>query len=121
MENDLEMGADVYSWCSRYGYVDYIAPQIYYNSDNPSLPFEETVDNWKNIITNDRIKLYVGLALYKAGSDEDEGTWQTSDDIIRTQIEYTRSADTDGFILYSWEFLENQQTQSEMDNVRDIM
>ncbi len=121
MENDLEMGADVYSWCSRYGYVDYIAPQIYYNSDNPSLPFEETVDNWKNIITNDKIKLYVGLALYKAGSDDDEGTWQTSDDIIQTQIEYTRSADTDGFILYSWEFLENEQTQNEMDNVRDIM
>lgn len=121
MENDLEMGADVYSWCSRYGYVDYIAPQIYFNSDNPYLPFEETVEDWKNIITNDRIQLYIGLALYKAGSDEDEGTWKTSDDIISKQIEYTRGAETDGFVLYSWEFLENEQTEEEMENVRDIM
>ena len=121
MDNDLEIGADVYSWCSRYGYVDYIAPQIYYNSDNPYLPFEQTVEDWKNIITNDRIKLYIGLALYKAGSDEDEGTWQTSDDIISRQIEYTRSADTDGFILYSWEYLENEQTAAEAANIRDIM
>ncbi len=118
IENDLEMGADVYSWCSRYGYVDYIAPQIYFNSDNPYLPYEETVDAWKNIITNDRIKLYIGLALYKAGSSEDDGTWLLSDDIIAHQIEYTRSANTDGFIIYSWEFLENEQTAAEMENVQ---
>ena len=121
MENDLDMGADVYSWCSLYGYVDYIAPQIYYNSDNPLTPYEETVEAWKNIITNDRIKLYIGLALYKAGGDEDDGTWLERDDIISSQIEYTRTSGTDGFILYSWEYLENQQTAAEVANMEDIL
>lgn len=121
MENDLKIGADVYSWCSRYGYVDYIAPQIYFNSDNPELPYEQTVEDWKNIITNDKIKLYIGLALYKAGSDDDEGTWLLRNDIISNQIEYTRSANTDGFVLYSWEYLDNEQTAAEMDNIENIL
>lgn len=121
MENDLDMGADVYSWCSLYGYVDYIAPQIYYNSENPLLPYEETVDAWKAIITNDRIKLYIGLALYKAGSDEDEGTWLENDNIISSQIEYTRSSETDGFILYAWEYLENEQTAAEVENMEAVL
>lgn len=121
MENDINMGADVYSWCSLYGYVDYIAPQIYTNSDNPLLPYEDTVEEWKNIITNDRIKLYIGLALYKAGSEDDNGTWLNSDDIISRQIEYARSSNTDGFILYSWEYLNNEQTSAEVTNIENII
>jgi len=118
IENDLEIGADIYSWCSLYGYVDYIAPQIYFNSENPTLPFEDCVDQWKSIIKNDRIKLYIGLALYKAGADEDEGTWLNHSDIIKNQIEYTRSSGTNGYILYSWEYLDSEQTAEEMKNYK---
>lgn len=121
MENDMNMGADIYSWCSKYGYIDYIAPQIYYNSENALLPFEETVESWKNIITNENIDLYIGLALYKANGDEDEGTWKNSDDIISKQIEYTRTAGTDGFILYSWEYLNHEQTATEMENIKAVL
>lgn len=121
MENDMNMGADIYSWCSQSGYIDYIAPQIYFNSENPLLPYEETLDSWRNIITNDNIKLYIGLALYKAGGDEDDGTWQKSDDIISKQIEYARDCSTNGFILYSWEYLQNEQTSAEVANIEDIL
>ena len=121
MDNDLEIGADIYSWCSLYGYVDYIAPQIYFNSENPTLPFEECLEQWKSIIKNDRIKLYVGLALYKAGSNEDDGTWLNHSDIITKQIEYAALSGTDGYILYSWEYLNNEQTAQEMENYRKLL
>lgn len=120
MENDITMGADVYTWCSERGYIDYIAPQIYYNSDNPILPFEETVDSWKSIITNNT-KLYIGLALYKAGGEEDDGTWQESSDIIKSQVEYARTAGSEGFILYSWEYLENEQTAAEISALKSLL
>ncbi|MBQ3969764.1 MAG: family 10 glycosylhydrolase [Clostridia bacterium] len=121
IKNDLESGADVYSWCSRYGYVDYIAPQVYFNSENSILTFEDSVEEWKNIITNDDIKLYTGLALYKAGSTEDDGTWLSSDSIISDQIEYSRKAETDGFILYSWEYLCSDMTAAEVANMKEII
>lgn len=121
MENDLNMGADVYTWCSQKGFIDYIAPQIYYNSDNALLPYEDTVESWRRIISNTDIELYIGLALYKAGGDEDDGTWQNSDCIISDQIEYARSVNSGGFILYSWEYLENEQTAAEVANIKDIL
>lgn len=121
MENDMNMGADIYSWCSKYGYIDYIAPQIYFNSENSLLPYEDTVESWKSIITNEEIDLYIGLALYKAGSDEDDGTWKNSDDIISNQIEYALESETEGFILYSYEYLKNEQTAAEVANMKEIL
>lgn len=121
MENDMNMGADIYTWCSERGFIDYIAPQIYYNSENTLLPYEDTVESWKNIITNENTDLYIGLALYKAGGDEDGGTWLHSDDIISKQIEFARESSSDGFILYSWEYLDNEQTAAEVANIENIL
>ena len=115
-ENDIKLGADVYAWCSERGFIDYIAPQIYYNSENEVCPFEQTADEWRSMIKNDGVSYYVGLALYKAGSDSDGGTWETSSDVIASQIEYARKAGADGFILYSFDFLECAQTSREMAN-----
>ena len=116
IENDLEMGADAALWCSTPGYIDYIAPQLYYNSENPVCPFEETADRWKSLITAKNVKLYLGLGLYKAGSDADEGTWLYNNDIIASQIKYARSINADGVLLYSLDYLDCEQTRSEMDN-----
>ncbi len=118
--NCLAMGADVYAWGSVAGYVDYLCPQIYVNFDHPLLPFDQMAQEWKSLVTNEKVKLYLGLALYKAGSDVDEGTWQLSDDIIRREVEYGRQMGCDGFMLYSYDYLDNEQTKKEMENLLTI-
>lgn len=117
ISNDVGMGADVHTWGSIKGYVDYLCPQIYSNFDHPLLPFNETADQWKELVTCQDVKLYFGLAVYKAGSDADEGTWQKANDILKKQIEYGRSLDVDGFMLYSWDYLQTDQTAAEIANV----
>ncbi len=121
IENDISMGADVYTWGSVSGYVDYLCPQLYVNSDNPILPFDKTADAWKKLVTKDNIKLYIGLGLYKAGSDDDKGTWKKADNIIKSQIEYTRKIIADGFALYSSEYLVNKQTKAEVANMLTVL
>lgn len=106
IDNDLAMGADIYTWCEKYGYIDYIAPQIYVNFENEILPFDTTVEDWKALTKNKKIRLYIGLALYKSGSGEDGGTWNTGEDIIGKEIGYIREAGTDGYILYSYDYLD---------------
>lgn len=101
-ENDLEIGADVCAWCEG-GYVDYIAPQIYFNSENPVCPFEETANFWCDMAHTTGVKIYPGLALYKVGTDADGGTWY-SDGIIESQEKYLQNK-SDGVILYSVEEL----------------
>lgn len=120
-QNDMNMGADIYSWCSAQGYVDYICPQLYYNFQNPTLPFNTAADTWKNIVKNKNIKLYFGLAVYKAGSNADSGTWKNSSSILASQIQYGRKTACDGFMFYSCDYLNGDQTKGEVQNVIKLL
>ncbi|MCR5636192.1 MAG: family 10 glycosylhydrolase [Clostridiales bacterium] len=121
VQNDLNMGADVYAWGSIPGYVDYLCPQIYTNDENPYLPFKKTCKQWQKLVKLDNVKLYIGLALYKSGSDCDEGTWLKSQDDIARQIAYTRKLNCDGFALYSYEYLSNKETEKEVAYMLDTI
>lgn len=103
--NDLDIGADVQAWCEG-GYVDYIAPQIYYNSENPVCPFEKTADFWLDMAEKTGVKMYAGLALYKVGTDADGGTWD-DESIIEEQEAYAKKIGGGGVILYSIDSLIN--------------
>lgn len=121
LENNEAIGADAASWCSTTGYVDYICPQLYYNFENPYLPYDEAAEQWKALVTNHDIKLYFGLGLYKAASDADEGTWKKSDDILARQINYGRTIGCDGFMIYSYEHLNRETAQEEIENVMAVL
>lgn len=117
ISNDENISADVKSWSQITGYVDYICPQIYVSFEHPLLPFDKTCDEWRKLVKNESVKIYCGLALYKAGSDSDEGTWQGENDVLKKEIEYMRECGYDGFMLYSWDYLECEQTVAEMENL----
>lgn len=119
MQNDRNAGADIDTWCSKPGYIDYICPQIYWTYDHPTAPFETLTKKWKSLVTAENVKIYIGLALYKAGTKS--SGWEKSDNIISRQIQTTRSLDCDGFMLYSWAYLDNAQTAKEMANVKKLL
>ena len=117
VNNNMALGADVKAWCEKEGYIDYICPQIYFSLDNPSLTFEESLKQWTDIKKHRNLLLYVGLAGYKGGTDEDEGTWLDNNDILKTEIEICEQTDTDGIILYSYECFNNDKNEEEIQNV----
>ena len=123
IDNCLSAGADVKTWGSAEGYVDYLVPQIYWTSDNKIAPFEPMCRKWRALVSSDKVKLYIGLALYKAGSDSDGGKWQAADDIIMNQVLFTRGSEihADGFALYSYAYLDSEQTAEEMKNLRSVL
>ena len=102
---------DYRTWMSNEGYIDYICPQIYFSLDNPALTFEDALDDWLKMKKRDWLRMYIGLAGYKAGTDADSGTWLDSDDVLKTEIEIIREKDLDGFLLYSYDSL-NDKTNS---------
>ena len=121
INNDLNMGADVISWCKCIGYVDYVCPQLYYSLENPALKFEAGLDNWLKLERHQKLKLYAGLAVYKAGSDADEGTWKLSDDILSQELRLIRENDLDGYILYDYEAVTSENSQREMNVFRESL
>ena len=121
IDNDLKMGADVKSWCECFGYVDYICPQLYYSLENPALKFEAGLDKWLEFKFHKSLKFYAGLAVYKVGTDADEGTWSLSDDILAKELEIIRNEKLNGYILYDYEAIINDNAQSEIKNFRELL
>lgn len=121
LQNNQNMGADVASWCSARGFLDYICPQLYVNFENETLPFGTAAQTWKNLVVNPEIDLYFGLAVYKAGSDADGGTWKSANDILARQVSLGRTVECDGFLFYSWDYFSAEQTQQEVANVMKVL
>ena len=67
--SDSTQLTDLALWCTEGGYLDYVAPQIYWEFDHPTAPFLEVLQKWETLVQDSPVRLYVGLAAYKfAGS-----------------------------------------------------
>ena len=121
IRNDEAMGADVKTWAAVPGYVDYLAPQLYFSFENEALGYTEALEEWAALPRHDRLDLYAGLALYKAGTDADNGTWLGRDDIIALQAEAALEAGYQGVILYSSDYLNAQQAAKELENAMAVL
>lgn len=121
VQNDLRMGADVTAWSTKEGYVDYICPQLYVNFENPILPFDTGAKQWRQMVTAKNVQLYFGLAVYKAGSDVDEGTWKKSSNILQKQIELGRQIGGGGFMFYAYDQLDAEQSREEVQNAIKLL
>lgn len=109
-KNYNSLYADVTTWCSCEGFADTIIPQIYYGFENSSQPFEKCLSEWKNTLTNENIKLVIGLAAYKIGKEDayagtGKNEWIENDNVIKRQIECVRENKLDGFALFSYNYI----------------
>lgn len=109
---------DVETITKEEGYIDYIAPQIYYGFQNEVAPFITTVKTWSNLIKID-IDYYISLALYKSGlydqyAKSGSEEWIDNTDIIKKQIIIARNDNKyKGFIIFRYEYLFNSERQNE--------
>lgn len=126
--NYNKLYADVEKWVSEEGYVDYICPQVYFGFHNQVQPFTKTVKQWCEITKS--CKLYIGLPLYKAGSEDEfasaskdyaKNEFIDNNDIISRQIAFIYQLDEiSGFNIYSYSYLVDEENQSVIDEVENI-
>lgn len=95
---------DIDRWCSESGFVDYIAPQLYWGFEHSICPFEETVEKWMAIITNPSVKLYVALPMHKAQA-QDTSEWKENHDILGRMVNSLRSKSLSGFSIFRYDYM----------------
>ncbi len=118
LSNNAQLSADVVHWCGVKGFIDYICPQLYFSPDNPALGFEDALDDWLSLDYAEGVRLYAGLAGYKAGSDKDSGTWLTQDDTLAQEyLILQKNKKVSGFMLYSYASLNDAQARQEIANL----
>lgn len=116
-----KIGADIETWMSQSGYVDYIAPQIYW-SDNylmngkKTALFNERFALWQSLNKRD-IPMYIGLALYKAGNRvELDSGWKKSSTNIARQLGKIKAGNGEGYVLFSYTDLYRSGAAKEVSN-----
>ena len=124
---------DVAKWLANEGYVDYICPQVYFGFENESAPFQRTVEEWDRMVKSDSVKLYIGIAPYKlglqdqwAGSGSNE--WIGTRDLLCKMVEASREQESyGGFAMYRYASLfapdaaVSGQVAQELSNLKALM
>ncbi len=88
---------DAVTWAKE-GYVDYLAPQVYWTFSTSAAPFDTVAKWWNAILDGTDVKLYIGHALYKV---EDFPTNE-----IPIQVEFSRSLlCCEGNMFYGYDVL----------------
>jgi uncharacterized lipoprotein YddW (UPF0748 family) len=73
--------ADTRTWI-RNNWLDYIAPQIYWNIGYPPAAYDKLVDWWSKEIVGHNVHLYIGEAAYKIGTST-PAAWTDPEEMSR--------------------------------------
>ncbi len=89
--------ADTRKWLEE-GWIDYVAPQVYFSAGFAKVPFKNLVDWWaKNSFGR---HFYVGQAAYRVGYEDKDTHWRNTSE-IPNQVRYLRQEGADGSIFFS--------------------
>ncbi|MEP7164988.1 MAG: family 10 glycosylhydrolase [Ferruginibacter sp.] len=95
LSNYDDLYADILLWLKN-GWVDYVAPQLYWEFGPRSVAYEVLVDWWSNHTYGKNC--YIGLGIYLAGSNQ---AWRDKT-LLPRQIEKLRATpNIQGMIFYS--------------------
>lgn len=119
------LGADVSTWLSQSGYVDYIMPQIYWTDEHTATwrdnMFSDTMNEWMSM-NESGIPIYAGLALYRAGTDaQDDPGWKNSSENIAWQITQLREAGYAGYAFFSASDFFREGAEEELKNYTNLV
>lgn len=90
-----DLYADILLWLKK-GWIDYVAPQLYWEFGHKAAPFEVLVDWWSKHTYGKNC--YIGLGIYRAGSND---AWKDKTQLPR-QIELIRNTpNMNGMIFFS--------------------
>lgn len=98
--------ADTRKWVQK-GWLDYIAPQIYWQIGHKQCDYATLVDWWSDVTRGTGVKLYIGHAAYKIGDSAQGTQWMDGLELQR-QIGYNRdNGNVQGSIFYGYGALKN--------------
>lgn len=110
--------ADVDTWLSTPGYIDYLAPQLYwsdfYGPNANERMFSNRLAQFTSIDTA-HIPIFVGLAAYKTNANiKNDPGWMMYNANLLYQRNQAQQAGCLGYILYSYAALISPGSQSEI-------
>ncbi len=113
LESYSSIYCDPTAWIEG-GYIDYIAPQIYWKFNDQNARFDVLVRWWNQILDGSNVKLLISHGAYRYDD------WESPENQIRCQVEFARGQLAyRGSILYGYAALK-ANSHGLLDEVTDI-
>jgi uncharacterized lipoprotein YddW (UPF0748 family)/N-acetylmuramoyl-L-alanine amidase len=93
--------ADTRKWVKE-GWLDYIAPQIYWNVGYTIADYSKIVAWWEDVVKDTAVKLYIGQAAYKSNNGTLGNAWYGVAEIEKQLQLNAKSSEVDGSIFFSY-------------------
>ena len=120
--------ADIPLWMSQVGYIDYIIPQLYFGYEyvEEDFCFDSILKKWCALPRHSDLKIYIGLAGYKIGteSEADGNEWcDSSGALLSRQALDVFNEPADGIALFSYSSLvsDNPLNRLYVDNLTEVI
>lgn len=117
------IGADIDTWLSTEGYIDYIIPQLYWtdnyilNGEKVSMYTDRCIA-WSEINTLN-VPMYAGLALYKVNEAYDNDLdWKQRDNNLQNQYKILKKYNYNGYALFRYKWITLEECQIELQNLK---
>ncbi|MDF2590869.1 MAG: hypothetical protein K0S75_335 [Clostridia bacterium] len=93
--------ADTRKWVKE-GWLDYIAPQIYWNIGYTVADYSKIVAWWEDVVKDTGVDLYIGQAAYKSNNGTLANAWYGVAEIEKQLQLNAKSKEVDGSIFFSY-------------------
>lgn len=103
--------ADSRRWV-KYGSIDYIAPQLYWNIGYSIADYSKLLNWWRDVVKGTGVDLYVGQAAYRVGNSSASSPWYGISEIARQMDMNSKAPEVKGSIFYNYTTLKNNKALS---------
>ncbi|MFJ7209532.1 glycoside hydrolase family 10 protein [Streptomyces sp. NPDC098789] len=95
-----DLYADTRRWV-REGWLDYVAPQLYWQIGHPQCDYETLVDWWSGTVRGTSVELLIGEALYRCDPDSSTAAWRDPAELSRHLTIAARYPEVRGHAYFS--------------------
>jgi len=133
LRSETKILADIDTWMSQEGYIDYIMPQLYWGFEAKTAEHEpapyaflQNLQTWVELKNGGNVKLYLGLAMSRAGTDvgdhNEVSEWVRCQNILKRQVEAGRESESvDGYCFFRYDSFFEECAKEEVDNLLSIL
>ena len=117
---------DINKWLNSSDYVDYICPQIYWGFKHPYAKFDRVTNRWMNVAKSKKVKVYIGIAVYRAGHNIGAGSaerreWRSDANILKKQVQYASKKGCDGFAFFDYQDLKSKKSAKAVKQLKKVL
>lgn len=117
---------DYKTWLRSSSYVDYICPQIYWGFKHSDCKFDSICRKWVSTAGRRRVKLYLGIAVYKSGhyigsNSRERKEWKNDTNILKKQVIYGRKRKVDGFAFFDYSDLVSKSSKKAVGKLKSVL